>query len=500
MKTVAKRILTLIVVFCMACVGLVCTPITGAKAANVDYVETEFGEGKLLITTTFNGKTYYLPTTAATSSGPKATEFTSVSGISEDNLWTVTADGSNYYIQNDAGAYLYTTTSNNGIRVGSSTKNLTWSYDAAENSFQNTGSSRYLGIYNATDWRCYTKVNETNYQESSTSFKFYKVKESAPTEISALNEVSAYMSLSYKYTANTETVDIPSTKEVTDTLNKAWTGVSGTAYTEWSGKTETSSAVYAGQTSAGNEIQLKSSDSTSGIVTTASGGKVTKITVKWNSSTTDGRTLDVYGKNTAYTKATELYNSSTRGTKLGSIKKGTSTELTISGDYKYIGLRSNSGAMYLSSIEIVWETINDGAGGTQEVTTYSNSEFRLKCGVSANINEFKNVDGVTEYGICVKAGDKTAKYTSTAASWATNEENSIVYVIISLGDIINDADKLSAPFTVQAYVVYNGETYYPDNEVNAESVKTYSVASLVAEYNRLGYAVEHLHNYLNSNS
>ena len=40
---------------------------------------------------------------------------------------------------------------------------------------------------------------------------------------------------------------------------------------------------------------------------------------------------------------------------MGSIKKGTSTVLTISGDYEYIGLRSNSGAMYLASITITWD-------------------------------------------------------------------------------------------------------------------------------------------------
>ena len=84
----------------------------------------------------------------------------------------------------------------------------------------------------------------------------------------------------------------------------------------------------------------------------------------WNSNTSSGRTLDVYGKNTAYSAATDLYNSSTQGTKLGSIVCGTSTELTISGDYTFVGLRSNSGAMYLEEIEITW-----GDGSTPVVKT-----------------------------------------------------------------------------------------------------------------------------------
>ena len=155
----------------------------------------------------------------------------------------------------------------------------------------------------------------------------------------------------------------PAAGTVVDVLTRATTGISsGAGYSAWSGKTVTSSAVYAGQSAGGNDaIQLRTTNNNSGVVTTTSGGKVKKIKVTWQSSTSSDRTLDIYGKNTAYTAATDLYNSSNQGTKLGSIKYGTSTELVISGDYEYIGLRSASGAMYLTEIEITWET--SGAGG-----------------------------------------------------------------------------------------------------------------------------------------
>lgn len=145
--------------------------------------------------------------------------------------------------------------------------------------------------------------------------------------------------------------------QVKDVLNLSLTGVSGTTYTSWSDKSATSSAVYAGQ-SAGDKgsIQLRSSNNNSGIVTTASGGKVKKIIVDWHSDTGAGRTLNVYGKNGAYSNPTDLYDSSKFGTKIGTIVKGTSTELEITGEYTFIGLRSNNGAMYLNSITIVWET------------------------------------------------------------------------------------------------------------------------------------------------
>ena len=153
---------------------------------------------------------------------------------------------------------------------------------------------------------------------------------------------------------------------VTDTLNRATTGITGTNYASWSGKTSESDAVYAGQSAGGNEsIQLRSNNSNSGIVTTTSGGYARKVTVTWQSGTSDGRTLDIYGSNTAYTNPTQLYSSSTQGTKLGSIKKGTSTELEITGDYEFIAMRSNSGAMYITEIKIEWQK---GGGGVEIVT------------------------------------------------------------------------------------------------------------------------------------
>ena len=159
---------------------------------------------------------------------------------------------------------------------------------------------------------------------------------------------------------------------VTDKLTRATTGSTGTSYKTWSGKTLTSDAVYAGQSAGDKEsIQLRSKDSNSGIVTTASGGKVTKVTVEWNSNTESGRTLNMYGKNTAYSAATDLYNNSNQGTLLGTIVYGTSTELTVTGDYAYIGLRSASNAMYLTSVSVTWSA---GGASTTYYTTSTCSE------------------------------------------------------------------------------------------------------------------------------
>ena len=147
----------------------------------------------------------------------------------------------------------------------------------------------------------------------------------------------------------------------TDVIDLAFTGTSGTSYSDWSGKEGASRAVYAGNSAGGNNsVQLRSATSDNstlhaGIITTASAGKVTKVVVTWHSETADGRTLNVYGKNTAYSEVNDLYNNTDKqGTLLGTIVCGKSAVLDIEGDYEYIGLRSENGAMYLEAIYIVW--------------------------------------------------------------------------------------------------------------------------------------------------
>ena len=157
------------------------------------------------------------------------------------------------------------------------------------------------------------------------------------------------------------------TTQIEDELTRAITGSTGTSYASWSGKSVNSDAVYAGNSAGGNDaIQLRSNNNNSGIITTASGGKIKKVVVTWNSNTTSGRKIDIYGKNAAYSDATDLYNNSAQGTNLGSIAD-TQTELTISGDYTYVGVRSNSGALYLDDITFTWEA----AGGSSSTTYYT---------------------------------------------------------------------------------------------------------------------------------
>ena len=157
---------------------------------------------------------------------------------------------------------------------------------------------------------------------------------------------------------NSDVVEATYTRMVvgTDELTSESFEASGGTYAEFSGVEGTSGAVYAGMSAASYDaIQLRTTDSNSGIVTTQSGGeRVETILVEWNSNTNAQRVLEIYGKTSAYFDATDLYGSK-QGKKIGELAF-METTLEVMGDYPYIGIRSEDGALYLDKLTIVWDT------------------------------------------------------------------------------------------------------------------------------------------------
>ena len=176
----------------------------------------------------------------------------------------------------------------------------------------------------------------------------------------------------------TLTVNDPDAVEQTDVIVFDWrTAETASAYDAWPTTEGGSGAEYAINSFLGNTsglIQLRDKENTtnstySGLVVSSSVGFVTKVVINWEQQTAADRTIDVYGKSSAYTSANDLWENSTKGTKLGSIVRGTSTELSIEGNYPFIGLRSKSGAIYIRSIEITWSKaysrgVTEGEFGT----------------------------------------------------------------------------------------------------------------------------------------
>ena len=149
---------------------------------------------------------------------------------------------------------------------------------------------------------------------------------------------------------------------VVDKLDLAFTGViADGAFKEWSGKSGTSGAIYAGYTAGTNSaISLKDSDN-SGVVTTSSGGKARRVVVAWNGATAVNRTMAVFGSNTPYKSAADLFDKETQGDLLGTLyypgEDKSAYEVVIKDDYKYVGFRSEdgSGTIYLMEVKISWE-------------------------------------------------------------------------------------------------------------------------------------------------
>ena len=143
------------------------------------WILTSFADLKagdqVVIVGTKSSKQYAMSNDNGTGSGPSPIEVT-ISGNKLANdpvtnvIWYVGEDGDNriFYATAAKTTWLYCTDANNGVRVGTNTaKTFAWS----NNYLQHVGTSRYLGIYNTQDWRCYTSHTATNI--ANQTFQFY---------------------------------------------------------------------------------------------------------------------------------------------------------------------------------------------------------------------------------------------------------------------------------------------------------------------------------------
>lgn len=148
---------------------------------------------------------------------------------------------------------------------------------------------------------------------------------------------------------------------VTDELTATTLNVSTKSYQKFATKTLSSGASYDGAAFIDSNnpkgIQIKAKKDTkgfyTGIITSASSGTIKSITINFNSA--NSNTLGIYGKNTAYTTADDLF-----GSAAGELIKNvdnSKTAVTITSDkaYKFIGFKSNKGTIYIDKITIVWE-------------------------------------------------------------------------------------------------------------------------------------------------
>ncbi|MCR5361590.1 MAG: DUF4957 domain-containing protein [Bacteroidales bacterium] len=226
---------------------------------------------------------------------------------------------------------------------------------------------------------------------------------------------------------------------VTDELAITTFG-SPTSYSDVSGIKAESGAVYAGNMSGGNNnyIQLRATKP-SGIVSTNSGGAAKSVRIVWNDATTNTtRTVDVYGKNEAYTTGEDLYSNDTQGTKIASFKKSEGNQtLALTGDYKYIGIRSNSGALYLDSIKIVWK---DVVSSIEKPEISGETPVKDAAQVTITAEE-----GATIY-YTIDGTEPSAASTAYSAPFTLNESATVKAIAVKDGATSGESEKV---FTVQ---------------------------------------------------
>ena len=273
--------------------------------------------------------------------------------------------------------------------------------------------------------------------------------------------------------------------EKIDTFTSSNFAATENTYTDFN-NVKLNKAVYAGNTakSSAGGIQLKSKDSKSGIVSTTSGGKIKSVSIVVASGK---NTLDIYASNTPFTSATDLYKTATQGTKVGSLSQTGIVEIT--GDYTYVGVRSNKGAIYLTSISFTWDEIEetkysvilDANGGTFDDKT-SSKEIKIDLNNDTTIN-FSNysLNAPYKYTKLTKWFDGTKEYATNAtitvssatafkAQWEAEKILNVNEALEIANDLKSSANEMTTINFVIQGIIKEFDSKYPDTFTIVDSL------------------------------
>ena len=131
---------------------------------------SELVDGDIAVIVSIKGTAQYaMSNDKGTGAAPAAVAFTEGEPAATV-LWTVgVSDGKLTFTVPESTDKLYCTATNNGVRVGTNANN-TFEIDSASGYLKNVATTRYLGVYNNADWRCYTN---TTGNTAGQTFKAY---------------------------------------------------------------------------------------------------------------------------------------------------------------------------------------------------------------------------------------------------------------------------------------------------------------------------------------
>ena len=181
--------------------------------ASSEYVLKNISEisdtDEVVITMTYtDGTVYALSSANGSSKAPIAQIVTVKNGKLEAEpadalMWNIGGSASGYifYPAGQTAKWLYTTNTNDGVRVGTNT-NKTFIIDASSGYLKNTATNRYVGVYRTNpDWRCYTN---TTGNTANQTLGFY-VKSSAPASQTYYTTVITVSECTHEWDQGTQT-------------------------------------------------------------------------------------------------------------------------------------------------------------------------------------------------------------------------------------------------------------------------------------------------------
>ena len=246
------------------------------KEAPASWIATDLADitatDEVVITMAKGESVYALTSAKGSSAAPTAVAVTvenkKLTAVSADYLvWNVAyADGNiTIYPKGQTDTWLYTTDNNNGVRVGTN-ENKTFVVDPKFGYLKNTTTNRYLGVYNNSDWRCYTSTS-TNIGGQTLCF-YVKCDPTRPTlsvdQTSKVWAADATNAFVVKVAVNSEGGDWNVTPETLSWATIAVDKTAGTITVTPNGANETKTAneatltvTHASDASLTKEISLK---------------------------------------------------------------------------------------------------------------------------------------------------------------------------------------------------------------------------------------------------
>lgn len=220
-------------------------------------------------------------------------------------------------------------------------------------------------------------------------------------------------------------VAIPSAwaARVTDELTAADFAATTTTYTVTSTPVvKGSGAAYLAKSALKSDAIAISSSSEGFIACSASGGAAKAITIYYSSAQSGTRTIEVYGKSSAYNTTDVYYGAATRGTLITSFSsyQNSGTRFELSGDYPYIAIRCYSNEAIFDKVEIEWETPEDYAAELTSGTSLNVGKTGPNIPITKNVT-IKNtgLNPITPTVSINGAGFSTTYTPATVAKGAT---------------------------------------------------------------------------------